>query len=207
MEEKYSEILSVARKEFRPLILDDGAKFLMDFCKEHKPKDILEIGTAVGYSASLMLDCIENAKVTTIEVDEKNFYLAKQNFERFGYSNRVEQILGDAGKVILEFLNQKKQFDFIFLDGPKGQYAKYLPTLLKLLKKGGYLMADNVLFKGKVRKEGFIEHKHRTIVMSLRKFIYEIENNPELESKVYEIGDGISLSKKIWFYLFCKSFW
>lgn len=194
MDEKYQQILNNARKTFRPLILDDGANFLFDFVKRVKPKNILEIGTAVGYSASLMLDANKEAKIVTIEKSEEAYLKAKQNFLNFGYSDKVTQILGDAAEEIKK-INQT--FDLIFLDGPKGQYFKYLPHLLNLLNRGGYLIADNVLFKGKVKAEGFVLHKHRTIVNSLRLFLNEIQTNKNLSSEIFEIGDGISVTKKL----------
>lgn len=190
--ENLENIISSSRENFIPIILDDSAKFLVEFCSKNDFLNVLEIGTAVGYSGILILNSSKNAKLTTIEKSREMFDKAKVNFEKYALSNRVNQILGDA-KDVLEGLEEK--YDFIFLDGPKGQYIKYLPNLLKLLKPNGYLLADNVFFHDKVKKEGFIPHKHRTIVVNLRNFINEIMSNPMLESEIIEIGDGLTLSK------------
>lgn len=175
-------------------LLRDGAdEFLVDFCKKNNPDKVLEIGTAYGYSAYLMLkncDC----KVTTIELDKTKHLIAKQNLEKVGFLKRCNLICGDAKN---EINNLKEKYQLIFLDGPKGQYIKYLPRLIELLSPNGYLIADNIYFQNKIFTEGVIPHKHRTIVNNLRKFINEITTNKNLQTKIYNIGDGISLSKKI----------
>ena len=176
-----------------PVIKDEGALFLEEFIKDKQPNKVLEIGTAIGYSGSLMLNA--GAKeLITIEINEDSAKKAEENFRNLDLWDRVEILLGDA-KDILPKLNQK--FDVIFLDGPKGQYVKYLPSLLSLLQVGGYLIADNVLFRGMVKSEEIIPHRYRTLVNNLRKFLKEIENDKRRETCVHDIGDGLSVSCKI----------
>ena len=186
------QIVEDARQEHIPLLLDETAEFLLNFLKDKNFKNILEIGTAVGYSGILFLQNQPRAFLTTIDINEKMQNIAKQNFKKFNVEKRVKLIKGDAKDVLSSF-NQK--FDLIFLDGPKGQYIKYLPQLKLLLDKNGFLIADNIFFHGKVRAEGFVPHKHRTIVVNLRKFIDAIENDEMLITQIYDIGDGISISK------------
>ena len=176
-----------------PVIRDESERLLLQKIAEVNPENILEIGTAVGYSGVSML-LNSNAKLTTIEFNEERYNLAKENFEKFNCLNRVTQVLGDAG----EFLeNNNEMFDFIFLDGPKGQYVKYLPNILRALKKGGILFCDNVLFKGYVLTKIIPPKKYRTIVRNLRQFLDDLNDNENLETKIYHIEDGVSVSKRI----------
>ena len=187
------KIKSVAKENHIPIIKDDGCDFLIEFCKHVKPKKILEIGTAVGYSGSMMLLNCPNSNLTTIEINEQSFNIAKNTFSILNLTDRVNQILGDAKNVIKE-LNEK--YDLIFLDGPKGQYVFYYEDLKKLLNKGGYILADNVYFHDLVKGPEFVKHKLRTIVVNLRKFILTIQNDNEVETQILDKGDGIAIIKK-----------
>lgn len=192
--EKYLEKLNeISIKNHIPVIKDEGCDFLIEFCKTNKPTNILEIGTAVGYSGSFMLLSSENSFLTTIEKDQARYSQALETFKVLNLSDRVNAILGDA-KQEIEKLTQK--FDLIFLDGPKGQYLNYLPTLLNLLSDGGTILADNVLYRGMIRSNEYVKHKHRSMITNLRAFLYHIENNENLNTKVLEIGDGIAIIKK-----------
>lgn len=190
----YKEIKS--RDDYMPFIRDESAKILFDICQKEKPKNILEIGTAVGYSALLMLEGAKESFVTTIEKDEKRAQEAKVNFEKNGVKERVDLIIGDAGEVLPQLEDEGKEFDLIFLDGPKGQYLRYLPHLKKMLCKGGLLVADNVLLHGWVKGEEFVKHKHRSMVVNLRKFLKCLEEDHDFDSKLLEIEDGITISRK-----------
>lgn len=182
----------IGRNAKYPVIKDEGALFLENFIKEKQPKKVLEIGTAIGYSGSLILNA--GAKeLVTIEINEDSAKQAEENFKKLGLWDRVTILIGDAKDILLT-LNSK--YDVIFLDGPKGQYVKYLPILFNLLSVGGYLVADNVLFRGMVKSEDITPHKYRTLVNNLRKFIEEIEKDERLETYIYDIGDGISVSRK-----------
>lgn len=173
-----------------PIVREKTEKLLIEKVKEIKPKRILEIGTAVGYSGTLMLKN-SNALLTTLELDEERFLIAKEKFKEFEVDNRVKQVLGDA-KEYLKNTNEK--FDLIFLDGPKSHYVEYLPYLIEMLNEGGAIFADNVLFRNLVLSNEEPPKKYRTIVRNLRKFLEELEKNENLCTKIYEIEDGISFS-------------
>lgn len=181
-----------ARLNHVPVLLDDSVKFLADFVKQKQFKNILEIGTAIGYSGSVMLLASNQAKLTTIEVDEDSFKKATETFNNLGLKQRVNQILGDGYEEIVKINKSDQKFDLIFLDGPKGQYLKYYPVLLNMLCDGGCLLVDNVLFHGMVRSSEDVGHKKRAMVTKLRKFMQEIETREDLQTTIHEIGDGIA---------------
>ncbi|MEG1499478.1 MAG: O-methyltransferase [Clostridia bacterium] len=195
MDEKLKEIEEEARSEHIPVMLSDTAMFLANWCCCNKPSKILEIGTAVGYSGNIMLlNSGDNSILTTIEKDEKSFQKARENFKAFNIEPRVLGYLGDA-KDILPWLED--EYDLIFLDGPKGQYINYLPTLLKLLKIGGTLIADNVYYKGMVLGETETPRRKKTIVKNLQKFNEAVSNDKCLETVFHKIGDGVCEIKKL----------
>lgn len=191
--EYLEQLKQISIENHIPIIKDDGCDFLINFCKSHQPKTILEIGTAVGYSGSFMLkNC--NGTLFTIEKDEKSYNIAKNTFNKLNLQERVVQILGDAKEVIKNLTNK---FDLIFLDGPKGQYIFYYETLKNLLNNGGYIIADNVYFHGLVNGPEFVKHKLRTMVVNLRKFLDLIKNDKDVEVNILNIGDGIAVIKKL----------
>lgn len=152
------------------------------------PKNILEIGTAVGISGSAMLFAHDDIFLTTIEKDEDSYNTAIKTFSDFGLSSRVKQYLGDAGDII-RFL--EGTYDFIFLDGAKARYYDYLPEIKRLLSHGGVLFADNVLFRGFI--DGGIKYGHRdnTIVRNMRAFLDDLISDENFVCSIYEKGDGI----------------
>ncbi len=187
-------ILAYARENHIPVLLDDTAKLLFSKVNNQKPKNVLEIGTAIGYSGTLILNA-SNCKLTTIEKDEASFNLAKHHFEKFGLTNRVNQILGDALEELNNLVKLNKKFDFIFLDGPKGQYIKYLPILKQLINNSGVLFADNVFFKRMIFIEGTIPHRKRTIVVNLRKFLETVKtDNNFYNVEILDVGDGVLIA-------------
>ncbi len=187
-------ILAYARENHIPVLLDDTAKLLFSKINNQKPKNVLEIGTAIGYSGTLILNA-SNCKLTTIEKDEASFNLAKHHFEKFGLTNRVNQILGDALEELNNLVKLNKKFDFIFLDGPKGQYIKYLPILKQLINNSGVLFADNVFFKRMIFIEGTIPHRKRTIVVNLRKFLETVKtDNNFYNVEILDVGDGVLIA-------------
>lgn len=195
--ESLVEIRKYARENHIPVLLDDTAHLLISQIEKLKPESILEIGTAIGYSGTLMLKSCLTSKLVTIEKDNSNFLLAKKNFKEFDLHHRVTQIFGDAYEEIEKLNISGNKFDFIFLDGPKGQYVKYLPILKNMLNLNGVLFSDNVLFKGLVNGPEFVAHRKRTIVMNLRKFLNLLENDSDFISETIEIGDGVNISKLI----------
>lgn len=189
MEKK--EFLGFEKDEYVPIMKDESMSFLSQLCAREKPKRILEIGTYIGYSASVMLSACD-AMVVTLEKNAENAELARKNLAPFG--ERVTVVTSDAFLYIAR--DDIGKFDLIFLDGPKAQYINYLPFLKELLNEGGVLVADNVYFHGLVRQAGEVKHKLRTIVVNLRKFIDAICLDEDLESEILDIGDGLSVSRK-----------
>ncbi|MDR3292708.1 MAG: O-methyltransferase [Clostridiales bacterium] len=175
-----------------PIMREESVALLTEEVERLKPKRILEIGTAIGYSGTQMLfNAGEDTRLTTIELDVFFAELALKNFEKSGLRERVRLIEGDAGEVVAMM---EGRFDFILLDGPKGQYEHYRPYLKRLLNVGGILFADNVLFKGYVN-DYYIKHKHRTIVNSLTLFIRNMQKDPDFETRLLETEDGIIIAK------------
>lgn len=191
---KMKNLLNYARTNHIPVLLEDTAKLLFNVAYKLKPKSILEIGTAIGYSGTLLLSAT-NANLTTIENYESNFNLAKAHFEKENLLNRVNMIFDDGFSAIQKLQQENKKFDFIFLDGPKGQYIKYLPILKQLLSDGGVLFSDNVYFKNMIFIVGTIPHRKRTIVVNLRKFLSQIKLDSSFESVELNVGDGVSIAK------------
>ena len=183
-----------AKDNFVPIIRPESAKILYDIVARYKPNSILEIGTAIGFSGSIMLSTSDNVVLDTIEIRENLYNRAKDVFERLGYTHRVNQYLGDAMVVLDDLLNSGNKYDFIFLDGPKGQYVRYLPKITNLLNKGGVIVADNVLFMGMVESEAHIPHRKRTIVNNLRKYL-EVVNVDPYETELLRVEDGIAITK------------
>lgn len=177
-----------------PSALEETLNELLLHCSIKEPKNILEIGTATGISGIAMLSYCPDAELTTIEKDEGSFAEAKKNFEKFGVSKRVKQLLGDAGD-ILNFLNGS--FDFVFLDGAKARYIDYYYDIKRLLNDKGVLFADNVLFRGYI--DGDVEYDRRdgTIVRNMREFLHTVINDKDYICSIYEIGDGILIAQKI----------
>ena len=174
-----------------PVADDETLQFLLLTLAMHKPRSILEIGTAVGLSATAMLLADENCRITTMELEEERYLEAKQNFADFGVSERVNAYLGDAGE-ILSMMNG--EYDFIFLDGPKAQYEKYLFDIKRLLKKGGVLFADDVLLYGWVSGEEPTPQKRHSIVDKIRSYLSTITQDEDFITSVLNVGDGVALS-------------
>ena len=183
------KLVGLSRHEYAPIIRPQTEQLLKSLLKKHNPKTCLEIGTFLGYSASCILnEC--DCTLTTVEKDAQNYADAKENLKEF--SSRVEIVHADA----MDFLKQNtKKFDFIFLDGAKGQYYKYLPYLKDCLNAGGVLMADDVLFYGLVSAEKVL-HKHRSIAMHLRLFLQSLQNDADFKTTIYDFEDGVSVSEK-----------
>lgn len=190
--EYLKQLKEIANKNYIPIIKDDGLGFLIKFCKNNNPKNILEIGTAIGYSGVYLLNNTQDSRLTTIEINEESYNTSKKTFEKLNLTNRVNQMLGDAKNIIK---NLDQEFDFIFLDGPKGQYLSYMEDLIRLTKVGGYILADNVYFHGLVNGQEFVKHKLRSMVVNLRKFLKFIQQDKRLQSTIYDVGDGIALIK------------
>lgn len=185
-----------AEENFIPIVRDETAKILMEECKKNSPQNILEIGTAIGYSGILMLKSC-NGHLYTIEKDISRYEIAKENFVKYGMSERVTLMLGDAKEQLEILKSHNYKFDFVFLDGPKGQYIKYLPTIKSLLNKNAILFSDNVLMHGLINHQEEVTHKNRAMVRNMKAFNDEIMNDKDFDSKFYEIDDGFIVSRKL----------
>lgn len=174
-----------------PVADEETLNYLLLMLSASRPRRILEIGTAVGLSAAAMLLRCPAAHVTTIELEEDRYLEAKQNFERFGLSSRVTCYLGDAGE-ILSMMDGR--FDFVFLDGPKAQYEKYLFDLKRLMPTGGVLFADDVLLYGWVSGEQPAPQKRHSIVDKLRGYLANISADEDFITSVLDVGDGVAVS-------------
>ena len=181
-----------AQDNFVPIVRPETSKLLIENVKEINPKSILEVGTAIGYSGILMLEN-SNANLITLEKDEKMKNLALENFKEENLQNRVKLVFGDT-KTYIENSNEK--FDFIFLDGPKSQYVKYYPYLLKMLNQNVRIFVDNVLFQGLVLSKEEPPKKFRTIVNNLREFLKLVQTDKKVSFKLIDIEDGVLLIKK-----------
>lgn len=186
------ELKNFAREKGFPIIKDTGLNKLLEVVRSANPKRILEIGTAVGYSGSLMLFNSE-AILDTLEKNVESAHLAEANFKDLGLCERVRVLIGDADKLIDTLRSQK--YDLIFLDGPKGQYINYYDRLINMLGSGGVLVADNVLFRGYVRG-GNEPRRYRSLVRHLREFNDAIMNDARVDTIIYDVGDGVSVSRK-----------
>ncbi len=196
---KKEELQGVGNFEYLPMIRPQTQKLLVDLITKYKPARLLEIGTFLGYSSGVFLETDPNLTVTTLEKEEANAKFAAKNLEKFG--SRVQIVQGDAydflqKAALLVREDKDATFDFIFLDGPKGQYIKYLPLLRELLSPGGLLVADDILFHGMVEQDGFVKHKHRSIVQHLRDFREALRQYEDFETQFYDFEDGVSVSVK-----------
>ena len=184
-----------ARERYIPVMLDDTKQLLYETVKAAQPRRILEIGTAIGYSGIVMLSASGDATLNTIELDEKTAEIAKANFKEFGLSERVNIFVGDARELVPVLTGS---YDFIFLDGPKGQYETFFPYLTDLLEVGGTLVCDNVLYKGLVEHvPDDKRHKHITVARNMRAFLDDITTNERYRTVLHRIGDGVTVSTKL----------
>ena len=174
-----------------PVADDETLNFLVVLLQAIQPKRILEVGTAVGLSGAAMLSVCPNARLTTMELEEERYLEAKQNFADFGISERVNANMGDAGEILAMM---DGEYDFVFLDGPKAQYEKYLFDLKRLMKPGATLFADDVLLYGWVSGEEPTPHKRQSIVDKIRSYLNTITADKDFSTSVIDIGDGVALS-------------
>lgn len=181
-----------ALEQHIPIIMDDTLEVVDEILTKLKPKKILEIGTAVGYSAMCFSEyLVEGGKIDTIERDEERIAEAKENIKKVGVEEKINIYEGDAVE-ILPTLNDK--YDMIFIDAAKGKYPFFLKEALRMLNEGGVILADNILYKGYVMSD-YNKHKQRTAVRNLREYIHDVTNNPNLETQILEVGDGLAITK------------
>ena len=175
-----------------PIIMDDTLEVIDKILRQVKPQRILEIGTAVGYSAMCFSEYLEpNGKIDTIERDEARVAEAKINIEKVGVADKINIYEGDAVE-ILPTLNEK--YDVVFIDAAKGKYPFFLKEALRMIKPNGIILADNILYKGYVMSD-YNKHKQRTAVRNLREYVKEVTENPNIETEILEVGDGLAISR------------
>lgn len=194
-----TEILDQIEKEaiaaYVPIIRKEMQSFLKVLLMIQKPMCILEVGTAVGFSALLMSEAApEGCRITTIENYEKRIPIARENFRRAGKEEQITLIEGDAMDVLKTL---EDTFDFIFMDAAKGQYINWLPDVMRLMKNGGVLISDNVLQEGDIIESHYlVERRNRTIYKRMREYLYELKHNPSLITSIIPLGDGVTVSVK-----------
>ena len=190
--DKLNKIKQKALEEHIPIIMDDTLQVIEQKMKQNKPEKILEIGTAVGYSAICFTEFLtENGKIDTIERDEERIKEAKKNIKDMELEDKINIYSGDAVE-ILPTLNGK--YDMIFIDAAKGKYPFFLSEALRMLAPNGTIFADNILYKGYVMSD-YNKHKQRTAVRNLREYIAETTENPSLDTQILEVGDGLAITK------------
>ena len=191
-EEELKKVKEKALEDHIPILMDDTLEKIEEILQEEKPKRILEIGTAVGYSASMFAkstdeDCI----IDTIEIDEERAKEAEENIKKIGVAERINIMVGNAVDILPTLTNA---YDIVFIDAAKGKYPIFLENAIRLIKDGGIILADNILYKGYVMSD-YNAHKQRTAVRHLREYIKEITENDKCESEILEIGDGLAITK------------
>ncbi len=186
------QIKQKALEEHIPIIMDDTLEVIEKILLEEKPKRILELGTATGYSAICFSNILDNeVYIDTIELDENRANVAIENIKKLGLKQHINVIKGNAVEV-LPTLNEK--YDLFFIDAAKGKYPIFLKESLRLSHKGSIILADNILYKGYVMSD-YNKHKQRTAVNHLREYIKMVTENENLETEILEVGDGLAVSK------------
>lgn len=186
------EIEKYGRENKIPILLDDSLDYITKKLSEIKPYRLLEIGTAIGFSSICFSKYLsENGRIDTIEIESLRVEQALENIEKVGVQDKIRVLEGDALD-ILPYLTE--EYDVIFIDAAKGKYNEFFEHALRLCKKGGYIIADNVLYKGMVQSD-YNKHKQRTAVNKLRIFIESVLKNEKLEAELIDIGDGLIFAK------------
>lgn len=191
------EIKVQALENHVPIIMDDTLQKIEEILKECNPKKVLEIGTAVGYSA-ICFEKYVSEKIDTIEQDDERFLEAKKNIEGLQLHNKINLIKGNAVEILqnMQIECEDDKYDFVFIDAAKSKYPIFLQESLRLTKDNAIIVADNVLYKGYVLSD-YNKHKQRTAVRHLREFLKMINENENLKSEILEIGDGLAVIKKV----------
>ena len=188
-----NEIEKEAKADLGPVIRREMQSFLKVLLAIHRPLRVLEVGTAVGFSALLFCEYgPENMQVTTIEKYEKRIPIARENFRRAGRENQITLLEGDAADILKEL---QESYDLIFMDAAKGQYIHFLDDVLRLMKPGSVLVSDNVLQGGDIIESHYaVERRNRTIYKRMREYLYELKHNDKLLTSVIPLGDGVTVS-------------
>ncbi len=189
--EELKRIKEKALEEHIPIIMDDTLDVIEEYLKDNKPKRLLEIGTAVGYSAICFTEFLdENGCIDTIEREHERVEEAKENIKKAEVDGKINIYEGDAVE-ILPTMDYK--YDVVFIDAAKGKYPFFLKEALRMLKNDGIIFADNILYKGYVLSD-YNKHKQRTAVRNLREYIKEATENENLDTEILEVGDGLAIT-------------
>ncbi|MCY6372324.1 O-methyltransferase [Clostridium ganghwense] len=177
-----------------PIVQKEVANFLKFMINMQKPKKILELGTAIGYSSILMyLSSKSISRITTIERDKKMIQIAEENIKKYGFENNINILEGECLEVLEKL---EDEYDMIFMDAGKGHYNHFLPHCLRLLKKDGVIIADNVLFRGMVASDELVKRRKITIVKRMRSYLDLVSKDKELITSVIPMGDGIAVTTR-----------
>ena len=191
-QQELDKIKQKALNEHIPIIMDDTLEVVDKILTEIKPTRILEIGTAVGYSAMCFSQYLQpDGKIDTIERDTERVEQARLNICKVEVEDKINIYEGDAVE-ILPTLNEK--YDVVFIDAAKGKYPFFLKEALRMIKPNGIILADNILYKGYVMSD-YNKHKQRTAVRNLREYVKEVTENPNIETEILEVGDGLAISR------------
>ena len=190
VEDKINEIKSYAKENNVPIMMDDGIDFLTNLIRQRKVKNILEIGTAIGYSAIMMALVNDDIKITSIEKDDKRYFEAIKNIKKFNLEDRITLIYNDALEIKL-----KDKYDLIFIDAAKGQYTKFFEKYKNFLNPNGTIITDNIKFHGYVGESSKLDKGNlKSLVEKIENYIEFLKSNTEFDTKFYDIGDGLSVS-------------
>ena len=191
--EELEKIKQKAIQEHIPIIMDETLEVIEKYINKNKPNRILEIGTAVGYSAICFSEFLApNGKIDTIERELDRIKQAKENFEKVGVKDKINLFEGDAIEILP---NLDNKYDMIFIDAAKGKYPFFLENSIRMLNDKGIIFADNILYKGYVMSD-YNKHKQRTAVRNLREYIKNITENKDFNTEILEVGDGLAVSIK-----------
>lgn len=176
-----------------PIIRKEMQSFMRTMLLMNKPKRILEVGTAIGFSALLMSEFMpQDGQITTIENYEKRIPIARANFQKYGKEDRITLLEGDAAEVLKTL---EGPYDFIFMDAAKGQYIHYLPQIMRILAPGGVLISDNVMQDGDIIESKYaVTRRDRTIHRRMREYLYTLTHHEELQTSILTLGDGVAVS-------------
>jgi len=194
-DKEIADFREVCDKRKLPIIHEEVANFIKVILQLHKPLKILELGTAVGFSSFFMAKTINDDRLVIKTVERRNSFIeeASDNLNSYKYKGKIEILPGDALQVLK---NLDEKFDLIFIDAAKSKYLDFLPYCFNLLKKDGIIISDNVLYKGMIANEDFVERRQKTIVRKMRKYLKIISNHKSMESSVLPLGDGVAITIK-----------
>lgn len=196
--EYIQELEQIALENEVPVIRRGTRDVLRYLLKTKQPKQVLEVGTAIGYSALCMKECLPpTSKITTIEKVEMRLVEARKNLKKYDTNGQIRLLEGDATEVLKALVEKKETYDFIFMDAAKGQYLNFLPDILELLNPGGLLVSDNILHEGDILESRYaVTRRDRTIHGRMREYLQVLTNHEELETICMSIGDGMTLSTR-----------